>query len=572
MPCLLHFVTGITLAENLYLRAVIDEVKTLEPQLKQILYGCVEHVQATKAALYLSASHDLNDKRYELVTSYQYNAADRKSVSGNDDLVDRLVVKRSPFFVNGLGTDMRFSEMLFRQGNDRMLVAPLFSRGRLVGFIDMRDKAGKKPFEGNDLEAARTIAEQVLSLLGAKQLFGLAPLTLADAEGTKTAGRISGAFQAVAQSAPPIERARGELSPQAQKAIQAAREVMTKRQLQHQTYGRRVLSDHDLEVVRLLLPAALAIPGAVLACFSAIGHLNNPQSIVAIATVSDDAMEMLQTHLQAWLAKSNQAQIVTKPHLIYPFGVQVVPVTAAGISSILSAPLNAQSVDGLVLTVAFERTPEAQAQRALHIFLKQIEQSVENAIAAGSGRNDRQVLAEKILEPDFQKYPELAEHCRQVSVMSQRFAIALDLPPAQVETIRIAALVHDVGLRLIDYERLYARANLTAEELRGLAEHPIVGAAIVEPLLGPEIAQAVLRHHERVDGKGYPSRLTGTAIPLASRILQICDAWVAMTSPRSYQPAMSFDEATKRIRAAAGTQFDAALVERFVGALAQIGA
>jgi HD-GYP domain-containing protein (c-di-GMP phosphodiesterase class II) len=549
---------------------VIDEVRTLEPQLKQILYGCVEHVQATKAALYLSSSHDLNDKRYELVTSYQYNPADRKSVSANDDLVDRLVVKRSPFFVNGLGTDMRFSEMLFRQGNDRMLVAPIFSRGRLVGFIDMRDKAGKKPFEGNDLEAAKTIAGQVLSLLGAKQLFGIA--SLADAEAPRPGGNISAAFRAAAQAAATPERARGELSPRAQNAIQSAREVMSKRQLTHQAAGRRGLSDHDLEVVHLLLPAALAIPGAVLACFSAIGHLNNPQSIVAIATVSDDAMEMLQTHLQAWLERTHQAQLVTRPNLIYPFGVQVVPVTAAGISSILSAPLNAQSVDGLVLTVAFERTPEAQAQRALHIFLQQIEHSVETAIAAASGRNDRQVLAEKILEPDFQKYPELAEHCRQVSVLTQRFAIALELPPAQVETIRIAALVHDVGLRLIDYERLYGSPNLTPEELRGMAEHPIVGAAIVEPLLGAEVAQIVLRHHERVDGKGYPSRLSGNAIPLGARIVQICDAWVAMTGPRTYQPPMSFDEATRRIRAGAGTQFDAALVERFIGTLAEIGA
>ena len=551
---------------------MIEEVRTLEPQLKQILYGCVEHVQATKAALYLSASHDLNDKRYELVTSYQYNAADRKSVSANDDLVDRLVVKRSAFFVNGLGTDMRFSEMLFRQGNDRMLVAPLFSRGRLVGFIDMRDKAGKKPFEGNDLEAAKAIAEQMLSLLGKKQLFGLAPLALSEEEAPKSGSNISAAFRASAQTAATLERARGELSTQAQNAIQSAREVMSKRQLAHQAAGRRILSDQDLEVVRLLLPAALAIPGAVLACFSAMGHLNNPQSIVAIATVSDDAMEMLQTHLQAWLARTNQAQVVTRPHLIYPFGVQVVPVTAAGISSILSAPLNAQSVDGLVLTVAFERTPEAQAQRALHIFLKQVEQSVESAIAAGSGRNDRQVLAEKILEPDFQRFPELAEHCRQVSVLTQRFAIVLELPPAQVETIRIAALVHDVGLRLIDYERLYGRSNLTAEELRGMAEHPIVGAAVVDPLLGAEVAQIVLRHHERVDGKGYPSRLSGTAIPLGARIMQICDAWVAMTGPRTYQPPMSFDEATRRLRAGAGTQFDAVLVERFVGALAEIGA
>ena len=220
---------------------MIEEVRTLEPQLKQILYGCVEHVQATKAALYLSASHDLNDKRYELVTSYQYNAADRKSASANDDLVDRLVVKRSAFFVNGLGTDMRFSEMLFRQGNDRMLVAPLFSRGRLVGFIDMRDKAGKKPFEGNDLEAAKAIADQVLSLLGAKQLFGLAPLALSEEEASKPGGNISAAFRASAQTAATVERARGELSPQAQNAIQSAREVMSKRQLAHQAAGRRGL-------------------------------------------------------------------------------------------------------------------------------------------------------------------------------------------------------------------------------------------------------------------------------------------------------------------------------------------
>src|SRR5207248_2532473 len=153
-------------------------------------------VQATKAALYLSASHDLNDKRYELVTSYQYNPADRKSVSANDDLVDRLVVKRGAFFINGLGADMRFSEMLFRQGNDRMLAAPLFSRGRLVGFIDMRDKAGKKPFESGDVEAAHGIAEQVLSLLGRKQLFGLAPLALSAEEAPRPSGNISGAFRA----------------------------------------------------------------------------------------------------------------------------------------------------------------------------------------------------------------------------------------------------------------------------------------------------------------------------------------------------------------------------------------
>jgi len=111
---------------------MLPELKAIEPRLKQILYGAVEHVQATKAALYLSATPDLNDKTFEIVTSYQFADLERRIVRATDDLVDRLSVKRAPFFVNGLGTDQRFSEMLFRQGTDRMLATPLFSRGRMV--------------------------------------------------------------------------------------------------------------------------------------------------------------------------------------------------------------------------------------------------------------------------------------------------------------------------------------------------------------------------------------------------------------------------------------------------------
>jgi len=548
---------------------MIPEVKSIEAQLKQILYGCVEHVQATKAALYLSTSHDLNDKKYEIVTSYQFNAPERKVVTANDDMVDRISVKRNSFYVNGLAADQRFAELLFRQGTDRLLVTPLFSRGRLVGFIDMRDKAGKKPFDSPDINAAQKIADDLLHLLAEKKLYGLAPITLVDEPATHSGGPSS----ARDLSMPTVSAPRGAqtLSPEALRTIEAARQFMSKRQLQTQG-GRRAVEEIDLEVVRLLLPAALAIPGAVLACFSAIGHTNSPHSVVGIATITDDAMDMLKEHLQAWLRRANKPPMTSmRPHLLYPFGMQVVPVSAAGISTILSAPVNQQSVEGLVLTVAFERTPEAQAQRALHIFLRQIEQSVESAIAATSGRNDRQVVAERLLEPDFQKFPELAEHSREVSALAQRFAHILELPSSHVETVRLAALVHDVGLRLLDYERLYKRLSLTAEEMRALAEHPVVGAALVEPLLGVDVAQAVLRHHERVDGKGYPSRMSGPQIPLASRIIQIADAWVAMTATQSYQMPISPDEAAARLKEGSGTQFDAALVERFLRAVAEIG-
>lgn len=549
---------------------MLDEVRKLENAFKQILYGCVEHVHATKAALYLSASHDLNEKKYEIVTSYQYNPANRKTVTANDDLVDRLAVKRSAFFINSLGADQRFADLLFRQGNERLLATPIFSRGRLVGFIDMRDKAGKKPFESGDVSAANAIAEQILQVLAANKLFGVGGLPVSEDPSPRPPALSAPNIVLPSAAKPQSSQPGAALQPgqfltaESLKAVQAARQIMSKRQLAP-SGTKRVFGESDLEVVRLLLPAALAIPGAVLACFSAVGHIGNPQLIVSIAHVTEDAQEALQVHLRTWLQEHGSPHVTsTSPQLIYPFGGQVVPVSSEAIVTMLSAPISPHTIEGLVLTVAFERVPDAEAERSLQIYLRQIEQSVEAAVATTSGRNERQAMAEILLEPDFQKYPELADHCRHVASVAQRFAQVLQLPPAQVETVRLAALVHDVGLRLLDYERMYNRLNLTPEEVRALADHPLVGAALVEPLLGPDVAQAVLRHHERVDGKGYPSRLTGNQIPIASRILQIADAWVAMTARQSYQSPISPDVAAKRLQEGAGSQFDPALVTRFL--------
>jgi HD-GYP domain-containing protein (c-di-GMP phosphodiesterase class II) len=118
-------------------------------------------------------------------------------------------------------------------------------------------------------------------------------------------------------------------------------------------------------------------------------------------------------------------------------------------------------------------------------------------------------------------------------------------------------------MRLLDYERLYLKRDLTSEELAFLREHPTVSAALVDPLLGAELSRAVLCHHERVDGRGYPNQLEGNEIPLLSRVLQICDAWVAMTDPQSYQQPETPEAALATIEHAGGTQFDSDLARRF---------
>jgi hypothetical protein len=544
---------------------MLPEITAIESKLKQILYGCVEHVQATKAALYLSSSHDLNQKTYELVTSYQYNAAGREVVTAKDELIDRVIVKRRPFFVNGFATDQGLAEMLFRQGTDRMLIAPLFARGRLVGFIDMRDKAAQKPFGNADIEAASRIADEMLGALSAKNLYGIGPI----------------AIEAMPEASPPAAPAvspgpKAEAPPRAagfsretKQAIEGARQFLSRRQLDRPS-GRRGAGEREIELLQLLLPGALALPGAVLAALSAAGQTENPRLVMARATLAEDAVNALQQHVSGVLKRANQPHMISQPPVVQPFGAQLPAVTAGSISAIVSAAVNPESLEGAIVTVAFERTTEEDARNLVQSFLRAIEQPVDAAIASSGGSVDRQAIAEKLLQPDFLRYPELAEHCRSVSVLAQRFARLLELPASQVETVRIAALVHDAGLRLIEYDRLYRASTLTPEEKRVMAEHPIVGAALVEPLLGTDVAQAVLRHHERVDGAGYPSRLRGQQIPLASRIIQIADAWVSMTADGSYQPPVPPEIAADRLREGAGTQFDSKLVDAFLKSLSEL--
>jgi HD-GYP domain-containing protein (c-di-GMP phosphodiesterase class II) len=172
-------------------------------------------------------------------------------------------------------------------------------------------------------------------------------------------------------------------------------------------------------------------------------------------------------------------------------------------------------------------------------------------------------IAERLLEPDFMSYPELRRHADAVVDLAEEFARYLALPDADIETIKLTAMVHDCGMRLLDYERLYRKADLSHDELALLREHVVVGAAMVEPLLGPEVARAVLCHHERVDGAGYPNELKGENIPLESRVLQICDVYMAITDPATYQTPEPPEGALAAIRRGAGAQFDSELSMRF---------
>jgi diguanylate cyclase (GGDEF)-like protein len=147
----------------------------------------------------------------------------------------------------------------------------------------------------------------------------------------------------------------------------------------------------------------------------------------------------------------------------------------------------------------------------------------------------------------------------------------LDLPEGEVDRIRTAALLHDVGKVAVPGDILDKPAALSSAEWRTVVQHPRIGQVILEQAAAlKDAVPIILHHHERYSGHGYPFGLRGNDIPLGARIVAIADAYDAMTNDRPYKRAMSHDAAIQELRRHAGTQFDPELVTLFCDLFANV--
>jgi putative nucleotidyltransferase with HDIG domain len=197
--------------------------------------------------------------------------------------------------------------------------------------------------------------------------------------------------------------------------------------------------------------------------------------------------------------------------------------------------------------------------------LLQAQRHAENArTLAAEAQAQRDGLVRIILDFVDARDQMTARHSAAVARYARRIAEAAGCPEIQQQLVHTAGLYHDVG-KVMFADRMFKAAKLTDEEWEIVKRHPERGAELVGHLPNHEdVAEIILAHHERIDGRGYPRGLVGQDIPVLSRMISIADTYDVMTGRDSYRAPVSSEEAIAELRRVSGSQLDAELVELFV--------
>jgi len=156
-------------------------------------------------------------------------------------------------------------------------------------------------------------------------------------------------------------------------------------------------------------------------------------------------------------------------------------------------------------------------------------------------------------------------HAESVARLASSIAQQLGLDDDEIHRVRVAGLLHDIGLVSVPDEIINKRGRLSPAEWKRIKEHPEIGEAILKHIASLESFLPIVRHHhEHYDGCGYPDGLATEKIPLGARIIAVADAFQAMTTDRPYRKALTIEEALAELKLGAGTQFDPMIVDAFV--------
>ncbi|UUY06261.1 HD-GYP domain-containing protein [Svornostia abyssi] len=224
---------------------------------------------------------------------------------------------------------------------------------------------------------------------------------------------------------------------------------------------------------------------------------------------------------------------------------------------------------GLLAAIAMTQTPVAVVcllplLGLFAVFARERDERIRQALQLSSAYRGTAILLGDVLEADDQYTG--GEHTQGVVSLGLRVGRELGLSAQQLRDLEFGSLLHDIGKLRVSNEIINKPGKLSEAEWALIRRHPVDGQEMLARVGGAleQVGEIVRAHHERVDGGGYPDGLKGDEIPMESRIICACDAYSAMTTNRSYRPAMPRVEAIAELRRCAGEQFDVQVVEALV--------
>jgi len=487
----------------------------IERGFKEILFRFLEEIQCTRAALYLFGLDD----RFLLATQYGFG---RRDVLAIEHGMEDAMVRR----VNSLGgVPAAFSSKddlgsltnyIKSAGNSELLIVPLLFGDEIVGFVDARDKGRKRLFERSDVAKAKKIAAAMVKY--ARRCGFLGPQHQIDVNVVPTAAPRKRA-SATGPSRPPM------------------------------------LDELGLETIH---EAALdcVLERQVVAVAVSLATAKSAASVISIREGGAEVdREALLKHQSSALA---EAGIAAPGREAWRVEIRQVPAAAEAIQSpmIASSVLLADPMAGSLTASVISGTGAAGAR----VTLGRLRGRVEDARERSALRFARRNLARRLLQPGVQTYPDLVSHSEAVSKLALSIARRMDLEAAIVEDAALAGLLHDVGMRELDYERLYRNEAPTVDDRVSYQKHPVVGEQILAGTGLDNVAAAIRHHHERWDGTGYPDRLSRAEIPLLARLVHVAEVYDVLTVQGRYRPTVSADRALEILERGRGHQFDPQIV------------
>ncbi len=237
----------------------------------------------------------------------------------------------------------------------------------------------------------------------------------------------------------------------------------------------------------------------------------------------------------------------------------------AGIRSLWVIPFTGEKRPGAVVYwFKGPRRPEGYVRSMLDMISDRVASSLRNIRVYEEMLESYLETLTWIVDLLDSQDPSTANHSTLIAKYSRDIALAMELPPDEVEAVSLAAYLHDIGMIGLGEDVLFKKGQLTVSEYERIKRHAQLGAVLAEPVAKPlPVAPLIRHHHERYDGWGYPEGLRGDEIPLGARIIAAADLFNAKVSSRNYRKALPFERALADLRAAAGTHLDPGVVEAF---------